>query len=549
MARGKNPNIVLPEMEFEYTNEQVHEMMRCANDPVYFIKNYIKVVHPVQGVVPLELYDYQVDMINAMHTGDDTIILSARQTGKSTTSCAYLMWFVCFNEHKHVHIVSNKNSGAMEMINRLQFMYENMENWIKPGIDVSNWNKHALGFSNNCVIESEATTEQSCRGKSIALLFCDEFAFVNPTIAEEFWASVSPTLATGGRVIIASTPNGDNNLFASMWRGAELNSNGFLPIFVPWDAPPGRDEEFKLKQISKIGLLKWNQEYLCQFVSSDPLLIDSLFITEYKRDKIRKEPYVADARGVTFFESFQRHQTYIIGVDPATGSGNDFSVIEVYSFPQLKQVAEFRSNTTASPLLYATLKYLLLVMEKIGITNVYMSVENNGVGEGVLTAYSMDENLPGIGMMLSDAGSKRLGGMTTSGRSKNKSCINLKQLFEGGKLHINSLTLVNELLSFIKTSGSYNARKGATDDCISATLIVVQILELLIKFEDAAFDLLYGGDQLHTFNEFGETTMVEPEAMLFGEQQESPYKVRGGFHDPNDLNSFDPFLGMGDMYN
>jgi hypothetical protein len=544
VARGKNPNIVLPDAQFEYTHEQVHEMLKCANDPVHFIKNYIKVVHPTRGIVPLELYGYQEDMIRLMHGDSDVIVLSARQTGKSTVSCAYILWFISFNEHKHVHIVSNKNSGAMEMISRIQFMYENAPNWLKPGIDISNWNKHALGFSNGCVIESEATTEQSGRGKSIALLFADEFAFVNPTIAEEFWASISPTLATGGRMIIASTPNGDANLFASLWRGAEVDSNGFKPIFVPWDAPPDRDETFKQKQIAKIGPLKWEQEYLCKFVSSDPLLIDSIFLTEYKRDTVKEQQPPADARGCIQFLPFVQNTTYIIGIDPATGSGSDFSVIQVYTYPSLQQVLQFRSNTTSSPLLYTTLKYILYAMERARVGTVYMSVENNGVGEGILTAYQLDENIPDVGLMMSEPGAKRQG-MVTTGRSKSKACVNFKQLFENGKLQIASTILMNELQNYIRGGGSYAARRGSTDDCVAALLIVVRIIELLVQHEDDAFDLLYGSNQFG-INEFGEATIVEPEPMYVDNNngRVGAYAVRGGFRDINDINSFDPFMGM-----
>src|SRR5574343_2065181 len=204
MARNKNPNIVLPTETFEYTAEQAQEMIRCAMDPVYFIRTYCRITHPTKGVVPFDLYDYQVDIINTIHKNEEFIILnSSRQTGKSQTAGAYLLWFVCFNKHKHVHVVSNRNSGAMEIIDRIQFMYEYLPTWLKPGIDPSNWNKHSLGFCNGSVIESEATTEQSGRGKSISLMYCDEFAFVNPAIAEEFWTSISPTLATGGRAIIS----------------------------------------------------------------------------------------------------------------------------------------------------------------------------------------------------------------------------------------------------------------------------------------------------------------------------------------------------------
>jgi hypothetical protein len=184
-------------------------------------------------------------------------------THNSTVSAAYLLWFSMFHEDKTVLIVSNKNDNAMEMITRIRFAYENLPMWLKPGITDDGWNKHNVGFDNGSRIVSQATSENSGRGMSISLLFCDEFAFVVPGIQESFWTSISPTLATGGSCIIASTPNGDSNLFAQLWRGAELKVNGFLASWIKWDEPPGRDEIFKQQEIAKIGELKWRQEYEC----------------------------------------------------------------------------------------------------------------------------------------------------------------------------------------------------------------------------------------------------------------------------------------------
>ncbi len=184
-------------------------------------------------------------MIEAYHKKQSVVVLSARQTGKSTVSSMYLLWFAMFHFDKTILIASNKNSGAMEMISRIQYAYQHIPIWLKPGVTEDGWNKHSMKFDNESRILSEATSENSGRGMSISLLYLDEFAFVPNNIADEFWTSITPTLATGGDCIMSSTPNGDINIFAQIWRGALVDVNGFYPIEVKWDQPPGRGEVFK----------------------------------------------------------------------------------------------------------------------------------------------------------------------------------------------------------------------------------------------------------------------------------------------------------------
>jgi hypothetical protein len=535
----KNPLIKRAHQPIEYTPNLVQELLRCSHDPMYFIEKYVKIQHPVKGTIDFVLYPYQKRLIKSFQNNRFNIVLSARQTGKSTTSAAYLLWFATFHEDKTVLIVSNKNDNAMEMISRIRFAYESLPLWLKPGITDDGWNKHNVGFDNGSRIVSQATSESSGRGLSISLLFCDEFAFVQPGIQEEFWASISPTLATGGSCIIASTPNGDSNLFAQLWRGAELEINGFTSTWVKWDEPPGRDEEFKQKEIGKIGELRWRQEYECEFLSSDALLISSIVLNNIVVP-VLPEP---DFQGIHWFSELQENQTLLIGIDPATGSGSDMSSIEIYDFPSLIQVGEFRSNTTSSVDLYKTLKSVIKNLEKRKIMS-YFSVENNGVGEGIIALYQNDENPPESNF-ISETGKGRLG-MTTTGKSKIKACMNLKELVTKGKIKIKSKLLLTELKGFVRKLGSYSAQYGSTDDSISATLIVIRLLEEISTYEDKAFEMLYNLGDEEFIDDNGETSEydenAQPTGALFGGSQYG-YKQTGSFSDPNDPNSFDPFGG------
>jgi hypothetical protein len=268
----RNPRLKKAGSISEYTPEMINELRKCKADPAYFARNYVMIKHAKRGKIKFNLYDYQVEMLRMYQDNRYNIILSARQTGKTETTCAYLLWFAIFHSDKTILVVSNKASNAKEMIGKIQYAYEELPEWLKPGIDDASWNKHECAFDNKSRIIAQSTSSDSGRGLSISLLYCDEFAFVRPHIQAEFWDSVSPTLATGGSCIISSTPNGDSNLFAELWRKAKLGAgdNVFKHKHVAWDAPPGRNDTFKRQQIAILGERKWRQEYEC--VTGDTLV-------------------------------------------------------------------------------------------------------------------------------------------------------------------------------------------------------------------------------------------------------------------------------------
>lgn len=497
MARLSNPNLKRAGQKHEYTAEMVLEIKKCAQDPNYFIKTYCMIQHPKKGVIPFSMYDYQEKMVTTYKDNRFVIVLSARQTGKSTTSGAFILWYAMFHFDKTVLIASNKNSNAMEMIHRIRLMYEYLPHWLKPGLTDDGWNKHNVVFENGSRIISTATTEEAGRGMSISLLFLDEFAFVRPNVQEEFWTSMEPTLATGGSCIITSTPNGDSNRFAEMWRGANspisienssVGVNGFAPIHVRWDEPPGRDDRFKKGEIAKIGELRWRQEYECEFLSSDALLVDTVALA-------RITPYVEQVQAfgvmdeIVWYKEPMPHTTYLVGLDPATGNGRDNSAIEVFEFPSMDQVAEYRSNTMSPAYIYTRLKRVLTRLHKCEAT-AYYTVENNGAGQAIIALMEADENPPETAEFISETG-KNKQGMVTTARSKVRACIAMKEMIERGALVIRSRVLLKELKEFVRKRHGYEARSGSTDDQISALLLVVRLVEEMSQFDQDAYDVMY----------------------------------------------------------
>jgi hypothetical protein len=492
VANYTNTAIKKPNQITDYTPAQIKEMKKCAVDPIYFIEKYIMIQHPTKGCVHFKLHGYQKRMIQAFQQNRNVIMLASRQVGKSTVSSAYLLWYAIFNFDKTILIVSNKNDNAMEMVFKIQFAYENLPHWLKPGID-GTWTKHSIEFDNKTRILSSATTANSGRGLSISLLFADELAFVDPTVQEDFWTSISPTLSTGGSCIIASTPNGDNDVFATLWRGAEVGSNGYFPIHIAWDEPPGRDEKFRQIEIAKLGELKWKRDYECQFLSDSVLLIDPITVANMIH-QLRTDPTylpVGTLRDITFWKTPEQGKTYLVGLDPSTGTGTDFSVIEVFEFPSMEQVAEYRTNTLASAQLYGVFKNLLNHLCKF-TDNVFCSLENNGIGEGMLALYDVDEN-PSLAMFIDEEGKNRKG-FTTTEKPKNKACSTLQDLIRRNEIKIKSRLLVDELKYFIKKGSTYRARTGSTDDCISALLIVIRIISEIASYDVDAYNKLYSYD-------------------------------------------------------
>jgi hypothetical protein len=495
---AKNPYLKKANAQHGYTGDQVAELLKCMDDPSYFIKSYCQIQHPVKGSIPFSLYPYQERMVKTFHDNRLSIALTSRQVGKSWLSGAYLLWYAMFNDEKLALIASNKNSNAMEMIHRIRYMYERLPHWIKPGLTSDGWNKHEVGFDNGSRIMSQATSADTGRGLSVSLMFLDEFAFVRDSIQEDFWTATSPTLATGGGCIICSTPNGDTNRYAQLWRGATLGVNGFAPVEVKWNEPPGRDEKFKQAEIAKIGETRWLQEYACQFISSDPLLIDTLVLSTLTETTARNTP-VGSLGEVVFYKHPKPNTTYLIGVDPATGSGNDFSTFVVLEFPSMEQVAEWRSNTSSSVYAYQQLKKLLTTIDRAQGT-AFFSIENNGVGEAMISLLEADETPSETAEFVSETGQKRRG-MTTTGKSKIKACMALKEMVERNTVHIKSPKLVEELKYFVRKGGSYAAKPGATDDLVSGMLIALRLLEEISTFDQDAYDKLYSHAYFETSSE------------------------------------------------
>lgn len=484
---AKNPQLKKAFATDEYTPEMIMQLARCRKDPVYFIRNFVKVQHPTRGTIPFNMYEYQERYVRCLEDNRFVVTLQPRQCGKTVTTAMYLLWYACFTPDVTVLIASKNQSHALEIAARVRFAYEELPNWIKPGLKY--YNRHNVELDNGSRIVSEATTEKTGRGLSISKLYLDELAFISPRIQEEMWASLAPTLSTGGSAIISSTPNGDTELFAQLWRGAMAEQNGFTPFQVHWREHPERDDSYWDTMVGQLGELKTRQEVGTEFLSSDALLISSM-----KLQQIAPAKPVDDNMGFKFWVPDNQlggvGKTYLVSVDPSTGSGRDFSVVEVFEFPSLQQVAEYRTNDVNIPLLYAKIKWVLNKLGEYGPrgrAEVLWTFERNGIGEAIAALYASDDKQPEHADLYCDVPGKL--GIFTSNKTKILACLQLKQLVEKSKngLVIKSDVLIHELKNFIAKGGSYEAKLGSTDDAVMASLGIVRLLKRLSEWNDEAF--------------------------------------------------------------
>ena len=248
-----NPNLKPAGTTHNFTEEELEQYLKCADDPEYFIENYIKVVHVDLGIVPFNLYDFQKTMVNTIHQNRFSIFCTPRQVGKSTTVISYFLWYILFNEDVNIAVLANKGSLARDILSRLQLAYENLPKFLQQGVLI--WNKGNIELENGSKIIASSTSSSAIRGGSYNMILLDEFAFVPPNIADEFMASVYPTISSGTstKIVVVSTPNGLNH-FYKMWEDAKDKRNNYVPVNVHWRDVPGRDDAWKEETIRNIGI-------------------------------------------------------------------------------------------------------------------------------------------------------------------------------------------------------------------------------------------------------------------------------------------------------
>ena len=495
---SKNLESVLiksPHRRETYTQEQIEEFVKCADPasgPLYFMDHFFYIQHPTQGRMLYHPFEYQRRLIATYHDYRYSISLMPRQTGKSTSAAGYLLWYAMFVPDSTILVAAHKYTGAQEIMQRVRYAYESVPDHIRAG--VTSYNKGSLEFDNGSRIVSATTTENTGRGMSISLLYADEFAFVRPTIATEFWTSISPTLATGGKAIITSTPNSDEDQFALLWKGANktedeygnptlVGQNGFKAYRSFWNEHPDRDETWAQQQRAALGSDRFRREMDCEFIINDETLIAPAKLIDLEgRDPLYK------TGEVRWYKKPIPGHIYVVGLDPSLGTGGDPAAIQVFEANSTEQVAEWRHNKTDIP---TQVRILTNIIQHLYDTvkddkSIYYSIENNTIGEAALISIAEygEENIKGyfLSEINSGGGRRFRKGFNTSHKPKLAACAKMKNLVETGRMKVNSRSLVSEFKNFVAVGTSYQAKQGETDDLVMATLLTVRMLQVLQSY-------------------------------------------------------------------
>jgi len=461
-----NPNLKKANTQIEFTEDNIREFLKCKEDPVYFANNYMKIVSLDEGLVQFKPYDFQEKLITNFHENRFNICKMPRQTGKSTTSVAYLLHYCVFNDSVNIGILANKAATARDLLGRLQTAYENLPKWMQQGIIA--WNKGSLELENGSKILAASTSASAVRGMSFNILFLDEFAFVPNHIAEDFFSSVYPTITSGKttKVIMVSTPHGMNH-FYRYWHDAERSKNEYVPTDVHWSQVPGRDSEWKRQTIANTSEQQFKIEFECEFLGS----VDTLIAPSKLRTLVYDEPKTRNA-GLDIHEDPIKDHNYMITVDVARGLGNDYSafvVFDITEFPY-KVVAKYKNNEV-KPMIFPSIIYDVAR----GYNEANLLIEVNDIGDQVASILQFDLEYENIlmcsmrgrnGQIVGSgfSGKKSQLGVRTTAAVKKLGCSNLKTLIEDDKIIFKDYEIISELTTFIQKHNSFEAEEGCNDD-------------------------------------------------------------------------------------
>jgi hypothetical protein len=455
-----------------YTPEMLSELLKCKKDPVYFIENYFHIINLDEGVILFKLHKYQKTLIRSYHKNRKCITLLGRQMGKTTTTAAFICWYVLFNKVKTAAVMANKLDIAIEILSKIKMGYELIPLWMQKG--VVEWNKKTIILDNGSRVIAAATSASGMRGFAISLLYLDEMAHIENNVAEDFFTSMFPTLSSGKetKILISSTPKG-YNLFHKMWNEAEKGLNGFVTNRFEWWDHPSRNQKWADEQRAALGELKYNQEVLMTFLGSSMTLLNNETLSRLTHDQPIQE-YNDHYKGLKVYAQPEKGRIYSLCVDVSRGRHLDYSaaiVFDITAYPHT--IAATYRNNEIPPLLYAS------ILHTIGLryNSAYMLIEINDIGAQVADSLWNDLEYEAMhftksGDELGKQGQDDYPGIRTTKKTKRIGCANLKDMIDNNQLLVNDYDIVQELSTFTQSkTGSYEADSGFHDDMVMCCVL------------------------------------------------------------------------------
>ena len=449
---------------------RVKEILELGRDPIKFISNYCKVQHPTKGLLTLKLFPFQEELVRTFQQNKDVIILKGRQLGVTTVTAAYAVWLALFRKDQNIMVIATKSKTAKTFIRKVKTILAYAPQWLfltEKTVD----NAQSVEFSNGSRIEAISTSEDAGRSEGISLLIVDEAAFISGM--EDLWAGLQPTLSTGGKCIMMSTPKGVGNQFHSIWVEAESNLNGFYAVKLPWYVHPERDESWFAEMRKKLPPKNLAQEHLCEYLTSGDTFIapeDISWVNECSKPPVDR---LGPDKNVWVWERAKAGHNYVIGADVSSGTSRDYSAFHVIDTSVGEQVAEYKGKLKPDEL-----GDLLNAIGRMYNTAL-LAVESN-TGWAAMTLSRLKE-LEYSKIFYEDAARAAFAGavmtdghrpgFSTQGNSRQQILSKLEELLRNKQLAIRSSRTYHEFLTFVWNGVKPSAAKNQSDDLVMSLAI------------------------------------------------------------------------------
>ena len=471
------------------------EYAKCATDPVYFLGKYGIIQHPVRGKVNFNLYDFQEKSLESFMKHDYNIVLKARQLGLSTLTAGYALWMMTFQQDKNILVIATKQETAKNLVTKVRVMHANLPGWLKqPCVED---NKLSLRYKNGSQIKAVASSEESGRSEALSLLIIDEAAFIDKI--DTIWGAAQQTLATGGRALIISTPNGVGNFFHKTWVGAESGTNDFNFINLHWSVHPERGQEWRDEQDKLLGPSLAAQECDCDFITSGRGVIDGLLLEKMKESSVR-EPM--EKRGIDsnywIWQPPNYTRNYVVSADVSRGDGTDYSAFHIIDVESLEQVAEYKGKISTQDF------GNMLVNVASEYNNALLVVENNNIGWAAIQQV-IDREYPNLFYTSKDLQyvdvqhqitnryrsqeRNMVPGFSTTSKTRPLIVAKLEEMFREESVLVHSNRLIDELFVFIYNGNKAEAMTGYNDDLVMSFAIALWVRDTALRLRSEGIEL------------------------------------------------------------
>ena len=485
------------------------EYQKCASDPIYFMRKYCMIQHPVRGKIPFHLFPYQEDTLTQFKDCRYNIVLKSRQTGISTLVAGFSLWKMLFNQDFNVLVIATKQEVAKNLVTKVRVMNQYLPSWLK--LTTVEDNKLSLRYANGSQIKATSAAGDSGRSEALSLLVFDEAAFIDKI--EEIWVSAQSTLSTGGNAIILSTPNGVGNFFHKTWVGAEDGTNGFNTIKIHWSVHPERGQDWRDEQERLLGPKGAAQECDCDFVSSGETVIDPQLLMFYKDTYVQEPIEKGGFDGNLWRWQYPDYlKSYMVVADVARGDGADYSAAHVIDVVNAEQVAEYRGKIDTKDFgnflvsLATEYNQALLVVEN---SNIGWATIQQIIDRGYNNLFYMSKDLKYVDVEHQLSNRYRaeergmVAGFSTTSKTRPLIISKLDEYFREKACIIRSNRLIDELFTFIFLNGRAEAMKGYNDDLVMGFSIGLWVRDTALRLRQEGIDLTkqaLGGISTQTYS-------------------------------------------------